>query len=112
MRIDVGDDEGREGLVRYCARPSFALERLSVLPDGHQHLGTPSSIGPAGGWTMLDGMETVARRPPSVDSPGPRRATLAQWLAIPEERRAELINGRIVYQGMPGPVHGRSQGKV
>jgi Uma2 family endonuclease len=38
-----------------------------------------------------------------------RRATIAEWLAIPEERRAELIGGRIVYQGMPGPVHGRSQ---
>jgi hypothetical protein len=25
---------GRELLFRYCARPPFALERLSVLPDG------------------------------------------------------------------------------
>ena len=34
VRIEAGDDEGRERLVRYCARPCFALERLSVLPDG------------------------------------------------------------------------------
>jgi Uma2 family endonuclease len=41
-----------------------------------------------------------------------RRATIESWLAIPEERRAELIDGRIVYQGIPGPVHGRAQSKV
>jgi hypothetical protein len=34
VRIEASDDEGRERLVRYCARPSFALDRLSVLPDG------------------------------------------------------------------------------
>lgn len=38
--------------------------------------------------------------------------TLAEWLAIPEERRAELIDGRIVYQAMPGPVHGAVQSRV
>jgi Uma2 family endonuclease len=41
-----------------------------------------------------------------------RRPTIEDWLAIPEERRAELIGGRIVYQGMPGPVHGRTQGRI
>lgn len=41
-----------------------------------------------------------------------RRATIEDWLAIPEERRAELVGGRIVYQGMPGPVHGRTQGAI
>lgn len=34
VRIEPDDDEGREFLLRYCARPCFALERLSVLPDG------------------------------------------------------------------------------
>ncbi len=38
-----------------------------------------------------------------------RRATIEEWLAIPEEQRAELIHGRIVYQGMPGPKHGTAQ---
>jgi Uma2 family endonuclease len=42
----------------------------------------------------------------------PRRSTIEDWLAIPEERRAELIGGRIVYQGMPGPTHGRTQSKL
>jgi ketosteroid isomerase-like protein len=34
VRIEADDDEGRELLLRYCARPCFALERLSMLPDG------------------------------------------------------------------------------
>lgn len=39
-------------------------------------------------------------------------ATIDDWLAIPEEQRAELIDARIIYQGMPGPLHGRAQGKT
>jgi hypothetical protein len=34
VRISADKDEDRERLVRYCARPTFALERLSPLPDG------------------------------------------------------------------------------
>jgi len=34
VHIGSDDDVGRERLVRYCARPPFALERLSQLPDG------------------------------------------------------------------------------
>jgi hypothetical protein len=34
VRIAEGDDEGRERLVRYCARPPFALARIEELKDG------------------------------------------------------------------------------
>ncbi len=34
VRVGADDDASREKLVRYCARPPFALERLSVLRDG------------------------------------------------------------------------------
>jgi len=34
VRVSADKDEERERLVRYCARPTFALERLSLLPDG------------------------------------------------------------------------------
>jgi Putative transposase len=34
VRIAAGDAVGRERLVRYCARPPFALDRISVLRDG------------------------------------------------------------------------------
>jgi Uma2 family endonuclease len=36
-------------------------------------------------------------------------ATVEEWLAIPEEERAELIHGTIVYHAFPGPKHGSSQ---
>jgi len=34
VRIDKDDDEGRERLVRYCARPPFVLERIEPMKDG------------------------------------------------------------------------------
>jgi hypothetical protein len=34
VRLEAGDDEGRERLLRYCTRPPFALARISVLRDG------------------------------------------------------------------------------
>ena len=34
VRIEADDEEGRERLVRSCAHPCFALDRLCVLPDG------------------------------------------------------------------------------
>ena len=33
MRVEAGDDARRERLVRYCARPPFALERIEMLKD-------------------------------------------------------------------------------
>lgn len=48
----------------------------------------------------------VARRPPR------RPATVEEWLAIPEEQRAQLIQGEIVYDAFPGPKHGFTQGGV
>ena len=34
VRIAADDDEGRERLIRYCARPPFALDRIEPLKDG------------------------------------------------------------------------------
>jgi Putative transposase len=34
VRVEAGDDERRERLVRYCARPPFALERIELMKDG------------------------------------------------------------------------------
>lgn len=41
-----------------------------------------------------------------------RPATIKDWLSLPEGVRAELIDGRIIYQSMPGLKHGRSQGRI
>lgn len=59
---------------------------------------------------MLCPMTSIATDPSPAPARPQRRATIEDWLAIPEERRAELIGGRLVYQGMPGPVHGTAQG--
>jgi len=34
VRVAADDDEGRERLIRYCARPPFALDRIEELKDG------------------------------------------------------------------------------
>ena len=34
VSMAAGDAEGRERLIRYCARPALSLKRLSLLPDG------------------------------------------------------------------------------
>ena len=49
---------------------------------------------------------------PATEPSRPRRATLAEWLAQPEEKAAELIRGRIVYKAFPSPAHGRAQRKL
>ncbi len=49
---------------------------------------------------------------PAPDRRPSQRTTIKDWLAIPEEKRAELIDGVIVYQGMPGPLHGEVQGRT
>jgi Uma2 family endonuclease len=39
-------------------------------------------------------------------------ATLEDWLAIPAEKRAEFIDGQIVYSTMPGLIHGTVQKRI
>jgi len=41
VRIEAGDDERRERLVRYCARPPFALERIELTKDGATTASSP-----------------------------------------------------------------------
>ena len=39
----------------------------------------------------------------------PTAPTLSDWLRVPEARRSEFIDGRIVFYAMPGPLHGNVQ---
>ncbi|MGK4006815.1 Uma2 family endonuclease [Sorangium sp. So ce1036] len=50
--------------------------------------------------------------PPAAGPLRPERATIADWLAEPDERGAELIHGRLVYKAAPSPEHGRAQRKL
>ncbi|MGK3997684.1 Uma2 family endonuclease [Sorangium sp. So ce1024] len=46
-------------------------------------------------------------------SSGPSgRATVEEWLAVPENERAELIHGALVRHAAPGPQHGFTQGGI
>lgn len=42
----------------------------------------------------------------------PARYTIADWLAQPEERRVELIDGEFVEKAAPSFEHGRAQGRT
>jgi Uma2 family endonuclease len=57
---------------------------------------------------MLDGVHATSASP----SRSPRPATIEEWLAIPAEKAAELIQGRLLYQGRQGPAHGMAQAGV
>ena len=48
---------------------------------------------------------------PSVTSPG-RSLTVADWLALPEGSRFELIDGELVEKAAPTFEHGRAQGRT
>lgn len=54
----------------------------------------------------------VYQRSPEDPLPPADRATIYDWLAIPEEERAELIHGCIVYHAFPGPAHGHAQRRL
>ena len=52
MRIEAADRAGRERLLRYCARPPFALERLRELhPERLLYEG--AKLGPGGNVPLL-----------------------------------------------------------
>lgn len=51
---------------------------------------------------------TAPRKAPVSDNPE-QRATIDDWFSMPEDMGAELLNGRIVFKGAPGPTHDRAQ---
>ena len=52
VRIEAADRAGRERLLRYCARPPFALDRLREL-DPERLLYEGAKSGPGGGGPLL-----------------------------------------------------------
>ena len=52
VRIEAADRAGRERLLRYCARPPFALERLREL-DGHLLRYDSAKPGPGGNHPLV-----------------------------------------------------------
>ena len=78
VRIEAADRAGRERLLRYCARPPFALDRLREL-DPERLLYEGTKPGPGGGGplllTPLELIERIATLvPPSAHRAGRARA--------------------------------------
>jgi len=65
-------------------------------------------------WTVIAPAGSISSRrgSPARKGSAARPATIADWLAIPEEKRAELIRGQIVYHAFPGPKHGWTQRRL
>ena len=62
VRIEAADRAGRERLLRYCARPPFALDRLREL-DPERLLYQSTKPGPSGnGSLLLTPLELLDRR--------------------------------------------------
>jgi hypothetical protein len=68
VRIEAADRAGRERLLRYCARPPFALDRLRERDREHL-INEPPKPGPGGSGPqcltpleLLDRLAALARR--------------------------------------------------
>jgi len=69
VRIEAADRTGRERLLRYCARPPFALERLQQL-DAERQIYEASEPGPGGrGAQILTPLELLDRLAALVPPP-------------------------------------------
>ena len=62
VRIEAADRAGRERLLRYCARPPFALDRLREL-DPERLLYESTKPGPGGNGPLLPDAAGAARPP-------------------------------------------------
>jgi hypothetical protein len=99
VRIEAGDDMGRERLIRYGARPPLSLERLRRLPGGRVAYRLKYvDRGRRGKHRVMTGLEFMARlaaiiappRYPLVRFAGvlaPRSAWRGQVIPKPRERR-------------------------
>lgn len=98
VRIEAGDDGGRERLARYGARPPLSLERLRRLPGGRVAYRLKYVSRGRGKHRVMSGLEFMARLAALVAPPryplvryagvlGPRSAWRKDVVLKPRERR-------------------------
>jgi len=81
VRIEAADPAGRERLLRYCARPPFALDRLRELDPQHL-VYDPLKAGPGGSAPQcLTPLELLDRLAALVPPPGLHRHLYFRVLA-------------------------------
>jgi hypothetical protein len=88
---------GLEKLLRYCARPSLSLERLSRLPDGRFAYEMKHPIG-SKTHRIMDALELMARLASIVAPPCYPLVRFAGLFAPGSRDRARVVPGRA-----PGP---------
>jgi ribosomal protein S27E len=107
VRVGADDDVAREKLASYCARPAFALERLSVLPDGRIAYAIKNARKGATHRT-LEPTELLARIAALI--PPPRHPFLRyHGVLAPASKWRKDIVPRVVEAADPGappPCHG------
>ena len=118
VRIEAGDDHGRERLARYGARPPLSLERLRRLPGGRVAYRLKYvDRGRRGKNRVMTGIEFMARlaaiiappRYPLVRFAGvlaPRSAWRREVVPEPREQRAPCEAARTQ---KPGPTERRPE---
>jgi len=67
--VPAGNSFGRELLLRYCGRPPFSLERLSLLPSGHVAYQIKSPWRPDQTHRVMEPLEFLARLAALVPPP-------------------------------------------
>jgi hypothetical protein len=105
VRIEAADRQGLERLLRYCARPAFALERLREI-DAEHLVYESVKPGPGGGVSlMLTPLELIERLAALIPPPrrhrhryygvlapnAPLRAQVTTLAGVPESLTAPLV---------------------
>jgi hypothetical protein len=105
VRIEAGDDRGRERLARYGARPPLSLERLRRLPGGRVAYRLKYVTRGRGKFRIMTPMDFMARLSALIAPPryplvryagvlGPRNAWRKDIVPKPRERRPECNPAR------------------
>jgi len=89
--IPAGDFEGRERLVRYAARPSFALGRLRELPDGRLAYRVRWARSASGPYRIMTPLELLTRLAAIVPPPRYPLSTYHGVLAPASRWRAQVV---------------------
>jgi hypothetical protein len=105
VTVRAGDREGLEKLSRYCARPPFSLERMSLLPDGRVAYLLRKPRGNGATHLVLDPVHFLARIAALVPPPRYPLTRLAGVLAPHSTWRAAVVKyGRDETQAPPAPA--------
>jgi hypothetical protein len=108
VTVPKGDKDGRERLVKYCARPPFAEDQLSETRDGR--IAFALSRPGRGGRThlVLDPVRFLRRVAWTIPPPAQHRLHYAGVLAPAAKWRSEIVPTPPVVTGVRGPPEGSS----